>query len=175
MKEKWLCTHRSHCCRRPWGVLCRCRVGMKLWEQNNPFRKTRKKVVSKMMNNCSKSFCQVPPFSPPFSVKHNHPLLNHTWPEALRLTLTDRWVSHLSSLPLHWPKKKSDTHTDSSHQREKKPGVGWRNAAHLIVCLRIKKNPVFDFYCIYLIEWPCANAGGCRSQTWLPDCQCRNR
>lgn len=25
-------------------------------------------------------------------------------------------------------------------------------------------DPMFDSYCIFLIEWPCANAGDCRSQ-----------
>lgn len=86
----------------------------------------------------------------------------------------DWWLGVIAPpCALHWPKL---SHTSSIHLW---PHISeWRNqglgAGMLCLCcpphrLQIKNptslDPVFDSYCISLIEWPHANAGDCRSQT----------
>lgn len=117
------CTYQSHCCRRPSGVLCHCRVDKMLWMQNifpDVF-----KMIKLVSNHRFLNFTTFPLSTP------NRPLPNPAWPRAL--TDTDWWCGwHLSFLPLHWP---SLSHTyqhhssASSHHRVKKPGFGMRNAA----------------------------------------------
>lgn len=82
----------------------------------------------------------------------------------------DRQRNFASPGSLHW--------CPASQCRPKELWIRWRNAASVCTSLsalhssptskseaHTSLDPMFDFHCAHLIEWPCANAEDCRSQT----------